>query len=67
MVHEPIDLTRITQRMRMDEYRDIESLTTDIDLIVNNTKKYYQVSDLSMLVKGLVTSQVATGDLKGDT
>nr|XP_039251471.1 protein polybromo-1-like isoform X2 [Styela clava] len=40
-VREPIDLTRITQRMKMDEYRDIESLTADMDLLVNNAKKYY--------------------------
>lgn len=41
-VQEPIDLTRITQRMRMDEYRDIESLTADFDLLVSNTKKFYE-------------------------
>uniref|UniRef100_H2ZED9 Polybromo 1 n=1 Tax=Ciona savignyi TaxID=51511 RepID=H2ZED9_CIOSA len=38
---DPIDLGKIGQRIRMDEYRDIEILTTDIQLMISNAKKYY--------------------------
>ncbi|XP_078487120.1 protein polybromo-1 isoform X1 [Ciona intestinalis] len=38
---DPVDLTKIGQRIRMDEYRDIEILTTDIQLMTSNAKKYY--------------------------
>nr|CAB3264682.1 protein polybromo-1 [Phallusia mammillata] len=38
---DPVDLTKIGQRIRMDEYRDIEILTTDMQLMVSNAKKYY--------------------------
>ncbi|CAK8698479.1 unnamed protein product [Clavelina lepadiformis] len=38
---DPVDLTKIGQRIRMEEYRDIEILTTDFQLMVSNAKKYY--------------------------
>jgi len=43
-IEEPVDLTRIGQRIRMDEYRDLELLTRDIQLMINNAKVFYSVS-----------------------
>ena len=42
-IPEPVDLTKIGQRIKAEEYRDIEILTTDIQLMISNAKKYYEV------------------------
>ncbi|CAG9839830.1 unnamed protein product [Diabrotica balteata] len=42
VVQNPIDLQKIHQKLKMDEYEDIDDLQSDIELLVNNTKSYYK-------------------------
>lgn len=42
VVSTPIDLLRIQQKIRMDEYDDLDQFTSDIELLVNNTKLYFK-------------------------
>ncbi|KPM06091.1 polybromo-1-like protein [Sarcoptes scabiei] len=42
VVSNPIDLLRIQQKIRMDEYDDLDQFTADIELLVNNTKSYFR-------------------------
>ena len=44
VVKRPIDLLKIGHKLKSDEYEDIDQLTADIELLVNNAKAYYQVS-----------------------
>lgn len=43
MVATPIDLRKIQQKLKMEEYEDIDQLTTDVELLVSNAKLYYKV------------------------
>lgn len=42
VVSNPIDLLRIQQKIRTDEYEDLEQMTVDIELLVKNAKTFYQ-------------------------
>lgn len=42
IVSNPIDLLRIQQKLKTDSYEDVEELTTDIELLVNNAKAFYK-------------------------
>lgn len=42
MVSNPIDLLKVQQKLKTDEYNDIQDLESDIELIVNNTKAFYK-------------------------
>nr|QYV43163.1 polybromo [Colaphellus bowringi] len=42
VVSNPIDLLKIQQKLKMDEYDDIDDLQNDVELIVNNTKAFYK-------------------------
>lgn len=42
VVSSPIDLLRIQQKIRMDEYDDLDQFNKDIELLVSNTKSYYK-------------------------
>lgn len=44
VVSNPIDLLKVQQKLRTDEYEDVEGLQGDIELIVNNTKAFYKRS-----------------------
>jgi len=43
VVTNPIDLLRIQQKLKTDEYEDVDQLTVDVDLMVNNAKAFYEV------------------------
>lgn len=42
VVNNPIDLLKVQQKLKTDEYNDISDLESDIELIVNNTKAFYK-------------------------
>jgi len=42
-ISSPIDLLKIQQKVKTDEYEEIDQLTDDIQLLVKNTKAYHQV------------------------
>ena len=42
VVENPIDIIKIQQKLKTDEYSNIEELQVDFDLIVANTKQFYK-------------------------
>ncbi|XP_070557674.1 protein polybromo-1-like isoform X3 [Ptychodera flava] len=42
VVTTPIDLLKVQQKLKMDEYETIDQLTHDVELMVNNTKAYFK-------------------------
>lgn len=42
IVSHPIDLLRVQQKLKTDSYEDIDELTADIELMVNNAKAFYK-------------------------
>ncbi|PSN42113.1 hypothetical protein C0J52_02963 [Blattella germanica] len=42
VVTNPIDLLKVQQKLKTDEYEDVEELTTDMLLMVNNSKAFYK-------------------------
>ena len=43
IITSPIDLIKIQQKLKTDEYVDVNQFTADIELMVNNAKTYYKV------------------------
>lgn len=41
IVNNPIDLLRIQQKLKTDSYEDVDDLTVDVELLVNNAKAFY--------------------------
>ncbi|CAH1403720.1 unnamed protein product [Nezara viridula] len=42
VVTNPIDLLKVQQKLKTDEYEDMDDFTSDIELLVNNTKAFYK-------------------------
>lgn len=42
VVSNPIDLLKVQQKLKTDEYEDLDGLQSDIELIVSNTKAFYK-------------------------
>jgi len=39
-----MDMIRIQQKIKMDEYEDIEQMSVDVDLMLSNAKAFYKRS-----------------------
>ena len=48
VVTNPIDLLKIQQRMKTEEYDTVDDMVSDVELMINNAQAYYKVrgSDL---------------------
>ncbi|KAG8184625.1 hypothetical protein JTE90_022674 [Oedothorax gibbosus] len=44
IVTSPIDLMKIQQKLKTDDYVDVQQLSADVELLVNNAKSYYKKS-----------------------
>lgn len=42
IVQNPIDLLRVQQKLKTDTYEEVDELTADIELLVNNAKAFYK-------------------------
>ncbi|XP_018567021.1 protein polybromo-1 isoform X3 [Anoplophora glabripennis] len=42
VVSNPMDLLKVQQKLRTEEYEDLDDMESDIELIVNNTKAFYK-------------------------
>lgn len=48
VVTNPMDLLKVQQKLKTDEYRDMDDLAADVQLMVNNAKAFYMVIHTSI-------------------
>ena len=53
-VSSPIDLLKIQNKIKSDEYEDVEQMSSDIQLLVANAKTYYKVWKYSAITYNMV-------------
>lgn len=63
VVSNPIDLLKVQQKLKTDEYDDIEDLQSDIELIVSNAKAFYkrntqEYKDACELLELFITNKI---------
>lgn len=51
VVSQPIDMMKIQQKLRTEDYQDAEQFTEDFKLLINNAKAYYPVTDTIFMVQ----------------
>lgn len=62
IVSNPIDLLRVQQKLKTDSYEDLDELTADIELLVNNAKAFYkpdseEYADATILLEIFMTNK----------
>lgn len=50
MVSNPIDLLKVQQKLKTEEYEDIDEFVADIELMVSNAKAFYKVMRILMVM-----------------
>lgn len=63
VVSNPIDLLKVQQKLKTDEYDDIEDLQSDIELITSNAKAFYkrntqEYKDACELLELFITNKI---------
>lgn len=70
VVDNPIDLLRVQQKLKTESYEDVEELTEDVELLVNNSKAFYkpdssEYQDACLLWDTYVTNKAKLIDANG--
>ncbi|XP_036150298.1 protein polybromo-1 isoform X6 [Monomorium pharaonis] len=76
VVSNPIDLLKVQQKLKTDEYRDMDDLAADIQLMVNNAKAFYmrtspeykdatELWELCVNTKNRITEEYEDSEPKG--
>ena len=42
VVSDPIDMLRIQQKLKMEEYSDVQEIKADLEKLINNALKFYK-------------------------
>lgn len=57
VVTNPIDMIKIQQKIKTDEYDDIDDLQADLELLINNAKSFYKVNFYFVLSEYIFNSE----------